>query len=144
MKIERDAPLTGHKETVINAPVETVWAVQTDIERWPEWNPDVSIVALEGGLAAGSTFRWKASGLNIVSTIQELEPQRRIGWTGVSLGMRAIHIWTFEPQGGGTRVTTEESLSGWMPRLIKLISPRFLEQSLEKSLQILKVRAERA
>lgn len=143
MKIERDAPLTGRKETVINAPVETVWAVQTDIERWPEWNPDVSTVVLEGRLAAGSTFRWKASGLNIVSTIQELEPQRRISWTGVSLGMRAIHIWTFEPQGSSTRVTTEESLAGWMPRLIKLVSPRFLEQSLEKSLQILKARAER-
>ena len=82
MNIDQNAPLTARKEIFIAAPVEKIWGVHTDIERWPEWQPDVSSAALEGKLAAGSVFRWKAGGLNITSTLQEVEPGRRISWTG--------------------------------------------------------------
>ena len=57
--------------------------------------------------------------------------------------MRAVHIWHFEPHGDQTHVVTEESLSGWFPRLMKLVSPAFLENSLAASLQTLKFQAER-
>jgi uncharacterized protein YndB with AHSA1/START domain len=142
MHIDQHAPMTAHRETFIAAPVETVWAVVTDIDRWPEWQSDVTSAKLEGNLAVGATFRWKAKGLSINSTIQELEPGRRIGWTGDAIGMRAIHLWTFEPQEDGTQVITEESLSGWFPRILKLFDPTFLEKSLVGSLQVLKIQTE--
>ncbi len=142
MHIDQNAPMTARKEIFIAAPVENVWGVQTDISRWPEWQPDVTSAKLEGDLAVGATFRWKAKGLSINSSIQELEPGRRIGWTGDSIGMQAIHIWTFEPQEDGTRVITEESLSGWFPRILKLFDSTFLEKSLAGSLQVLKTRVE--
>lgn len=143
MKVDADAPLVAGQDAYIAAPVERVWALLTDIDRWPDWQPDVSSAALAGPLAVGARFRWKAKGLAITSTIGELEADRRIGWTGDSLGMRAIHIWTFVPQDGGTRVTTEESLSGWLARLLKLLAPTFLDRSLTASLLTLKARAER-
>ncbi len=143
MNIDQHAPLSARKEIVIAAPRERVWAVLTKIERWPEWQPDVSSAKLEGGLAPGTIFRWKAKGLNITSTIQELEPERRISWTGNSIGMQAIHIWALEPADTGTRVITEESLSGWFPRILKIFDPKFLEKSLIDSLQVLKAQAER-
>ncbi len=143
MNIDSTAALTARKETVIDAPLDQVWALQTDIDGWPAWQPDVTTARLEGALEAGTIFRWKAKGLNIVSTLQAVEPGRTIGWTGDSIGMRAVHIWHFEPQAGGTRVVTEESLSGWFPRLMKMFSPAFLENSLAASLQTLKTRAER-
>ncbi len=143
MNIDDSAPLKARKEIVIGAPFETVWALLTDIERWPQWQPDVSSARLEGELAVGAVFRWKAKGLGIASKVQALEQGRCIGWTGNSVGMRAVHIWTLEPQGEGVRVATEESLSGWLAQIMKIFDPNFLEKSLESSLQVLKARAER-
>jgi len=144
MDIDTSAPVFSRKEIIIHAPVEKVWQIQTGIESWVNWQPDVSSAQLEGSLATGTVFRWKAKGLAITSTLHTVEPQQRIGWTGVSLGMYAIHNWTFERQGEkNTHVVTEESLSGWLTRLMKLLDPLFLEKSLEASLQILKATAER-
>lgn len=140
--IDTKAPLTARKEILIEAPIEKVWARQTDIDGWPAWQPDITAAKLEGPLVTGSLFRWKAKGLNIVSTLHTVEPQHKIGWTGVSLGMYAIHNWTFEAHGDTTRVISEESLSGWLTRLLKLLDPKFLEKSLEASLQTLKNRVE--
>ncbi|MFN8528900.1 MAG: hypothetical protein U0670_09840 [Anaerolineae bacterium] len=50
---------------------------------------------------------------------------------------------TFEAEGSNTRVKTEESLAGWFPSILKVFAPQFLSNSLEKSLRILKERAER-
>ena len=142
MNIDQTAPMTARKEIFIAAPVEKVWVAQTDIERWPEWQPDVSSVKLDGDLAVGTMFRWKAKGLTLISTIQEMEPERRISWTGTATGMKAAHRWIFEPDENGTRAIAEESLSGWLPRIMKVFMPAFLEKSLERSLQTLKNRAE--
>jgi uncharacterized protein YndB with AHSA1/START domain len=40
----------------IAAPVEAVWSVLTDVERWPEWNGDIARIALAGPFAAGTTI----------------------------------------------------------------------------------------
>lgn len=140
--IDTTASLSARKTIVIEAPIDVVWNVQTDIEAWPQWQPDISAATLDGALTAGSIFRWKAKGLKIVSTLHTVEPQRQIGWTGDSLGMFAIHNWTFEAEDLGTRVITEESLSGWLVRLLKIFDPQFLDKSLEASLQTLKAQAE--
>lgn len=142
MNIDTNAPVFARKEILIHAPVKMVWQIQTDIENWSKWQPDITSTKLEGTLAAGTTFRWTAKGLNIVSTLRTVKPHSQIAWTGISLGMFAIHNWTFEVRGETTLVNTEESLSGWLARLMKLLDPNFLEKSLETSLQILKTRSE--
>jgi uncharacterized membrane protein len=142
MNVDRNAPLVARGEIVIDAPLEVVWNLQTDFQAWPEWQPNITTVSMEGDLALGTIFRWKASGIKIVSTLQEVEPMQRLSWTGVSPGMQAIHIWTFERVDEGVRVFTEESLSGWFARLLKLFDRQFLEKSLSESLQTLKRTAE--
>ncbi len=138
MKVDSHAPFIAREEILISAPVEKVWSAITEIDRWYEWQPDVTSSKLDGKLTAGTTFHWKAKGLNIVSTIQTSEPMQRIGWTGKSPGMKAVHIWTFEPHGESTLVTSEESLSGWFARLLKLFDAQFLRKSLIASLRVLK------
>ena len=140
--IDTNAPLFARKELFIEAPVEKVWNIQTDIERWSEWQSDITSATLQGKLAAGTTFKWKASGLSIVSTLHTVNPNHEIGWTGVSLGMFAIHNWTFKEQDNGTLVTTEESLSGWLASLFRMFDKKFLEKSLDASLQKLKTRVD--
>lgn len=142
MNIDQNAPLAARQEIFIAATPEQVWAVQADINHWADWQPDISTIKLEGELTAGSVFRWKANGLNITSTLEVVEPPQHIGWTGDSLGMHAIHIWHFERQAEGTRAITEESLSGWFPRILKLFDENFLEKSLAASLKTLKNRVE--
>lgn len=119
-----------------------MWSEITDIDHWNAWQPDVTSSKVDGILATGTKFYWKAKGLDINSTIQVLEPMQRIGWTGKSVGMQAIHIWTFEKHEDHVHVKTEESLSGWFPRLLKLFDPKFLEKSLQNSLQVLKTHVE--
>jgi len=142
MNIDTKAPVFARKEILIHAPLEMVWKLQTDIENWNRWQPDITSAKLEGALEADTIFRWKAKGLNIVSTLHTVNPLRQIGWTGLSLGMFAIHNWMFEARGETTLVITEESLSGWLTRLMVLLNPRFLERSLDTSLNNLKFTAE--
>ncbi len=143
MDIDTNAPVFARKEIIIHAPVEKVWQIQTDIENWNKWQTDITSTKLDGDLKAGTTFRWKAQGLNITSRLHTVEPEHRIGWTGIALGMSAIHNWTFVSHGNDTLAITEESLSGWLTRLMKFFDPHFLEKSLEATLRQLKIKSEK-
>ncbi len=46
----------------IALPPERVWQVLADPARWPEWNPDVTAVRLNGPVAVGSTGTYVPSG----------------------------------------------------------------------------------
>ncbi|MBE2272331.1 MAG: SRPBCC family protein [Anaerolinea sp.] len=144
MQIDTNAPVTARDSILIHAPLERVWALQANIEQWTQWQPNISRAVLEGELKAGSVFRWKAQGLAITSTLQVVDPCRQIGWTGVSLGMKAIHLWHFEATPEGTRVTVEESLSGWFTRLLAWFDRTFLTKSMASSLALLKAQAEKS
>ncbi len=143
MKIDSNAPLVAKKRELINTHINRVWQIQSDINNWPKWQKEVSYAKLQGKLAKGTVFTWKAMGMNIKSELQEVIENKTIGWTGKSFGMNAIHIWKFEKQGNKTIVITEESLSGWFPRIIKLFKPDFLDQSLSKAMLTLKNQAEK-
>jgi uncharacterized protein YndB with AHSA1/START domain len=142
MEINHQAPLVARKEVFIQATPGVVWKIHTDINAWSQWHPDITMTNLEVPLAVGSVFRWKSGGMTLTSTIQVVEPGRQIGWTGRGLGSKAIHLWTLEPRNGGTLLVTEESLEGWLVRLLKVVTPGFLEESLDTWLQAIKREAE--
>jgi len=142
LNINPQAPLVARKEVFIQASPEVVWEIHTAIDDWPRWHPGVDTARLEGPLAAGSAFRWKSGGLSIASTLQVVEPNQRIGWTGRALGTRASQVWMFEAQGDGTMLRTEESMQGWLVGILKLLMPGFLEESLDTWLESLKREAE--
>lgn len=125
MQIDHNAPLTTRKEIFIPASPEAVWQLHTDINHWADWRSDISSATLEGLLQPGSVFAWKTPGVTITSTLQEVETNRRIAWTGTGFGTKAAHVWTLEPRDNGTLVITEESMSGWLTRVMKLFMPVF-------------------
>lgn len=143
MDVDRNAPAVGRAETEIAAPPADVWALVSGIDRWPAWNPDVQSADLEGDLAPGSTFRWKAGPGTITSTLQHVDPLREIGWTGKTLGIRAVHVYRLEPGGSGTRVVSEESWRGFPVRLARKGTALRLQTALEDGLRHLKAEAER-
>jgi hypothetical protein len=143
MKIDSDAPVQAWAAAFIAAPLDLVWRVQADPTDWPRWNPDVQRVDFPGPLASGTEFRWKAGGVRIVSRLEAVDPPRELGWTGRSLGLRAVHVWRFEEAEGGTRVETEESFSGVPARLFAVMLRRTVASSLDTSLRALREECER-
>jgi hypothetical protein len=141
--INEAAPVTGASEVEIAAPPETVWDVLTAIERWPSWNPDIKSMSMQGDLAEGAVFRWKAGPGTITSTIRRVEPPRLIAWTGKTFGVKAIHFYRLEPRNGETLVRTEESFEGVIARLMRGSLQKTLDRSLTDGLRYLKTEAEK-
>ena len=142
MEINPNAPLVTWKEIFIQASPEVVWNIHTNINAWQEWQPDISKSQLDSTLTSGSVFTWASRGLAITSRLQEVVPHKRIAWTGRALGSRVTHIWMFKPQDGGTLVTTEESMQGWLIVILKRLMPHFLDTALDVWIKHLKTRAE--
>jgi hypothetical protein len=42
MDINRNAPAVASAETLIQAPLDVVWAVLSTLTDWSTWNPDVT------------------------------------------------------------------------------------------------------
>ncbi len=139
----KDAPVSATAKLEVGAPLETVWGVLTAIDDWPSWNPDVKSSALDGPVAPGSTFRWKAGPGTISSTIEHVERPRLIAWTGKTLGIKAIHIWRLEQHNGHTLVETEESYEGLVARLLRRPLQTTLDRALNAGLEHLKAEVER-
>ena len=142
MEINVKAPAVARHQILINAPVEKIWGLLSDIDHWSVWQPDISNAVLEGALIPGSVFRWNSGGTPITSQIQEVEPQRRLGWTGKAMGAKAKHLWILEPQVGGVLAKTEESFDGLIVVLLKGMMQKTLDTSLQAWLMHLKKAAE--
>lgn len=57
-------------------------------------------------------FRWQTAGLDITSTVEEVDAPRRIVWGGPAQGIVAVHVWTLDEQDGAVLVRTAESWEG--------------------------------
>lgn len=143
MEINENAVLKTSKEIEVHAPVEKVWNIQTNIDAWHEWQPEVSDAKLASGLESGATFVWKSGGVRLTSTIGKVSENNFIGWNGRGLGASAIHIWEFKQmENGNTLVRTKESMDGWLVRLLKGMINKKLNESLDIWLKSLKQAAE--
>ena len=112
MDIDSQAPVITRDEILIYSDVEAVWSVQTDFESWPKLQADVEGVMVSGELGVGTSFQWRTGGLDITSTVRELQRPRRIVWDGPANGIFAVHLWTFERRNASTIVRTAESWAG--------------------------------
>ena len=136
------APVIASGEIEVAADPEVVWEVMAAIDRWPGWNPDVRSASLEGDLAPGSRFSWKAGPGTITSKIQQVERLRALAWTGRSLGINAVHVWRLEPRDGKTVVRTEESWEGLLVRIFRGPMQKMLQRAIDAGLLHLKAEAE--
>jgi hypothetical protein len=143
MDVDRTAPAVERGQLEVSASPGVVWSVLADIGSWPQWNPEVRSVSIEGPLVAGTRFRWRSGPGTIASTLREVDPPNEIASEGSSFGIRAVHVWRLVATGNGTLVTTEESWRGLLPRLLGQRAKRMLHQAIETGLGHLKAEAER-
>jgi uncharacterized protein YndB with AHSA1/START domain len=142
MEINSDAPVITRDEILIDAPIERIWEIQTDIAAWPSWQPDVDGTQIDGPLAVGSVFHWQTARLDITSTVEEINAPHRIVWGGPAQGIVAVHVWTLSPREDGVLVHTEESWAGAPVDAQVEALQAALDQSLRAWLENLKRTAE--
>ena len=143
MDINSSAPATFGGSIHIDADPETVFAVIADIGTWPEWNSDVRSATVEGPIAVGTVFRWKAGPSSLTSTLRVVDRPHEIAWTGKTMGIDAVHVFRFEATDGGTLARSDESWDGLLPRVLKGYSKKSLEKAITGVLADLKAEAER-
>ncbi|MFC4532097.1 SRPBCC family protein [Sphaerisporangium dianthi] len=158
--VDTSAKIRYRTETVIAAPLRTVWRLQTDVERWPSWQkPVLSSKRLDRGpLRPGSSFRWTtpvpetevnpATTLEVTSTVRQLRHQKCLRWDGPAIGAglridKGVHVWTFTEVGGRVVVRTEETWRGDQVEQDVGLSTTALGAGLETWLTELKTVAER-
>jgi hypothetical protein len=138
------APVFSEGAIEIAASPEELWDLMADVERWPVWNSDVEWVRLEGRVDEGSVFRWKGGSTTIVSTLKSVRRPSEIGWTGRTMGIRAIHVWRFESAPTGAIARMEESFEGGITKLMRTTLQRQLDKATQHGLRALKAAAERS
>jgi len=128
--MSKSYPVQAKHSLLINAPTENVWAIITDVAQWPQRFSHVKAAELNGDFAVGNSFNWKSGGVNIVSTIQALNPHHFLHWTGKALGTKAVHTWELSAKGNQTFLETSESFDGWLVKLM----PGAFQKMLDKTL----------
>lgn len=144
MKINQSAPVKAAHEIELKAKPEVIWNILVAARRWPDWNPDIRATFIEGDLAVGTEFSWKAGPGTIRSTIMEMDGPYRLLWTGSTYGIKAFHLWELERRGERTIVRSEESWEGLLPSILRGIMKGMLSKSTKQGLIYLKAEAERA
>lgn len=127
--VDPAARIRYQADVVIDAPLSTIWKLQTDVENWPSWQaPVLTNERLDHGpLRKGSRFRWTtpapatpttpATTLEITSTVRQFQRGACVLWSGPAIGQglridEGVHLWRFEKVEGGVRVHTEETWTG--------------------------------
>lgn len=142
ININGNAPVIAGSEIVINAPLEVVINKLADIDNWVNWRKAITKSQLLGTLEENAKFEWSADGLNYKSIIHTYKKDA-FGWTGKTIGAYAVHNWYFTEINGQTTVKVEESLEGFIIRLMKKSMQNNLEKMIIKDLEELKEECEK-
>jgi short-subunit dehydrogenase/uncharacterized protein YndB with AHSA1/START domain len=127
-------PIEVRNEIVIRASAERVWALLTDVERWPSWYRACRWVRLEStsapasaGSAAGPSFRWKAHPVVLRSTVVAADRPSSFTFVADARGLHAERTFTLRPAPDGlsTGVISHETQVGLVPWLGRVwLAPR--------------------
>jgi uncharacterized protein YndB with AHSA1/START domain len=84
----------------VDAPAERVWAILSDVERWPTWTASMQEVRLEGPLAVGTVARIRQPKLPSTTwTVTEVVPGRSFSWESRARGSLAVGEHEITPTG---------------------------------------------
>ncbi len=111
-KINEDANVKDQHSIIINAPVDTVWSILSNMESWPQWNDKIKNVQVEGEVAPGTNFSWSFDGTKFNSQIQSANSKDTLAWTGKSGLSKSVYVWQLEDDENQTIATLGTSLQG--------------------------------
>ena len=141
------------KSILIHEPVEKVYALARDPNRWPTFivgMGEIEKLTGEGKVGTVAKFSYMMAGVRFPVTNEVLEDHvgpEGARWKGKIKGpLAGEHTWTYTPKNGDTEVTVdmEYTVPGKALGKIanRLIIERTQERSLEQSLENLKMLCE--
>jgi hypothetical protein len=156
-----DAPGEAAKMTMatakaeIEAPIEKVWQIMLDLQRYGEWNPFIVKVDADGPVRVGGRFvlhvRWPGGGgVRSPEQVTRLDGPSagRASWSYIADGflrtigaVRCTRVQSLESVGAKTRYSTREDFSGWLAFAVPL---KKVQAGFEAHAAALKKRAESA
>ena len=141
-----------HAEIVITAPTERVYELAKDVERFPEFLPNVQQVTVRERDGARTVSEWVGLVPEFRRTIKWVEEDmwddqaRSCRFRSLSGDWdRYEGVWTFEADGEGTRVKLEIGYDYNVPLigpLIRELLRRLVQRNAEETLEGLRRRAE--
>lgn len=139
--LQENAPVHAHQSVVVHAPRAKVWAVLSDVERWPTWQPSVTHVTPPRALAPEAAFGFTSGGSAIESKLALVRPEEALAWTGQVATAKAIHVWRLSsPTPDTTLVEDEETMDGFL--LTWFYGQADLDRDMGRSLEELRRAAE--
>jgi len=139
--------LTYESSTSVDAPVEAVWRVLSDVSQWPNWLPTVSRVEPLNGksLRVGSRFVVHQPRLRPATwTVSEIDESRRFVWVARSPGIQMVAEHDVTKDSPATsRVVLRFSFGGLLGGLIGRIFRNVTESYLAQEASSLKQQVEK-
>ncbi|MEP5613013.1 MAG: SRPBCC family protein [Cyclobacteriaceae bacterium] len=111
-KINENANVKDRHSIIINAPIDKVWSILSDMEKWPEWHDKIKKVQIEGEVARGTDFSWTFDGKKFNSQIQSADAPTQLSWTGKTSMAKSVHVWQLEDDENQTIASLGTSLQG--------------------------------
>ena len=133
----------------VDAPAARVWEALTDLDRYPEWNPQIT--RIRGSLRPGERIDLQLalpgrSPMDLTATVEEAQPGALLTWRGHVLarwlfeGYRRFEVEPVAP--GRARVTHVEDVHGVLAPLFGLALGGRVQASHDALDAALKTRAE--
>lgn len=125
---------------------DAVWRIWSQPESWPEWNPDVEMVKLDGpfGPGATGTMRTKRGGTHPIR-FESVDEGRWFQLATAAMPGTMFHFrCAITPSGGGSRISQSITMSGPLGGLFSAMMGKKIAQSFEPILRGLKHKAEGA
>ena len=128
----------------INATPEKAWALLNNVEEWPRWIPSLKKIekVSKGPLGVGSRVLVVARSLitvNLLMTITEFVPGRRVVMQGKVLGVKMTRYYELEPVGQDkAKLTAGGEVSGILSFLVRRGGQKLSEeivQALKKKVE---------
>ena len=139
---QRSAPVDVSSLIEVAAAPAAVWNVLAEIERWPDWNPAIREVSLEGEVEVGTHFRWATGPGTVTSRLSDVQAPSTIAWSGSFMALAHAQRWVIEPRPSGSLVTVRTTISGPVARLLSQRLTRGQQGALDAWAGLLRLEVE--
>lgn len=131
----------------VAAPIERVWDVMSDVERWHEWTASITRVTLSvpGPIAPGVVGTVKQPKFPPAKwLVTEVVPGRHFIWVTATPGIKCTAFHGVEPTPAGTRVTLSLTYEGALTAPLLWATRGITDHYLDLEMAGLKARSERS
>ena len=120
---------------VIPASPAEIWNIWSDLEGWPDWNPVALDISLRGPLDPGTVVDMRLRHPRgrpfwTRPVIDEVAPERALGWTAKGMGLRARTLTTLEVVDEGTKLRMVGDTSGLLAFTYRIAMTRKVQGKL--------------